>query len=255
MLTPTNSKRSHTGFLTGTVVVLLGIGLLLSQMGMVPADKIFRLWPLLLVWVGLGRLFEYRLCPHRAIWGVFVILTGVLLELNEFNIYAFHLHTLWPIFVIAGGLLIVWQSLAPRPSPPNPNAGAAANWVDYFQGRFHMNSDSSDLNAIAVLGGVKRNITSKKFRGGRVTAILGGVELDFIDADIEGDEAILDVSSLMGGVEIRVPDSWNVTIETVAFLAGSSDERRRAPVPAPGVTPKHLVIRGATILAGIEVKN
>jgi hypothetical protein len=116
-------------------------------------------------------------------------------------------------------------------------------------------STGSDLNAVAIFGGVQRNITSKKFRGGRVTAILGGVELDFIDADIEGEEAILDVSSLMGGVEIRVPDTWNVTIETIAFLAGSSDERRRAPTPAPGVTPKHLIIRGATILAGIEVKN
>jgi predicted membrane protein len=252
MLTPTNSKRSHAGFLMGTLVVLLGIGLLLSQMGLVAADKIVRLWPLLLVWAGLGRVFEFRRCPQRAIWGVFVILMGVMLELNEFNIYAFHLHTIWPIFVIAGGLLIVWQSMAPR---PNPDAGAAANWFDYFQGRFHMDSNSSDLNAVAVLGGVQRNITSKKFRGGRVIAILGGVELDFIDADIEGDEAILDVSSLMGGVEIRVPDAWNVTIETVAFLAGSSDERRRAPTPAPGAIPKHLIIRGATILAGIEVKN
>jgi len=254
MLTPTNSKRSHTGFLMGTLVVLLGIGLLLSQMGLVAADKIVRLWPCLLIWAGLGRVFEDRRCPQRAIWGVFVVLVGVMLQLDELNIYVFHLHTIWPIFVIAGGLLIVWQSVAPRPSP-NPGAAPTANWFDYFQGRFHMDSTGTDLNAVAILGGVKRNITSKKFTSGRVTAIMGGVELDFIDADIEGDEAILDVSSLMGGVEIRVPDTWNVTIETVAFLAGSSDERRRAPAPAPGVTPKHLIIRGATILAGIEVKN
>jgi predicted membrane protein len=245
----------------GTLVVLLGIALLLSQMGIVDADKIVRLWPLLLIWAGLGRVFEFRRSPQRAIWGVFVILVGVMLQLDQLNIFVFHLHTIWPIFVIGGGLMIVWQSLLPRPrlpnppDSPNPNAGATANWFDYFQGRFHMDSNSSDLNAIAVLGGVQRNITTKNFRGGRVTAILGGVELDFSDADIEGDEAILDVSSLMGGVEIRVPDTWNVTIETVAFLAGSSDERRRAPNPAPGVVPKHLIIRGATILAGIEVKN
>jgi len=254
MSTQPNSSHSHSGFLVGTLVVLLGIGLLLSQMGIMAADKIVRLWPLLLIWAGLGRVIEFRHFPRRAIWGVFVILVGVMLQLDQFDVYVFHLHTIWPIFVIVGGLLIVWQSLAPR---PNPDCAPNAGWFDYFQGRFQMDSSStgSDLNAVAIFGGVQRNITSKKFRGGRVTAILGGVELDFIDADIEGEQAILDVSSLMGGVEIRVPDTWNVTIETVAFLAGSSDERRRAPTPAPGVIPKHLIIRGATILAGIEVKN
>jgi len=59
----------------------------------------------------------------------------------------------------------------------------------------------------------------------------------------------------LGGIEIRVPDSWNVTFEAVAILAGSSDERRRTPIPAAGVTPKHLIIRGAAVLAGVEVKK
>ena len=235
----------------GSLVVILGIGLLLSQMGVIAGDKIVRLWPLLMIWAGFNRIIEVRGNPRRALWGVFVIVMGSMFLLDQFDIYHFQIRHMWPVFVIVGGLIMVLQSLGPRNEPAGRIRGS---WFDYCQDSLRVDPNS-DLNAIAVFGGVQRNVTSQKFRGGRLTAIIGGIEIDFSGAEIDGAEAILEVTAFLGGIEIRVPDSWNVTFEAVAILAGSSDERRRTPIPAAGVTPKHLIIRGAAVLAGVEVKN
>jgi predicted membrane protein len=252
MPTPIDANRSHSGFLLGILVVLLGIGLLLGQMGIIDGDKLVRFWPLLLIVAGIGRIIEFRSYPRRAVWGGLITCLGIVFQLQELNIHYFRLQTMWPVFLIAAGVWIVMNSFgSKKPS----DREAIPNWADYFQGRFQMDSSGSDLNAVAVFGGVQRNITSKKFKSGRLTAIMGGIEIDFIDADIDGDEAILDATAILGGIEIRVPDTWNVSFEAVALLAGSNDERRRGPVPNPGVTPKHLIIRGAAVLAGVTVKN
>src|ERR1700722_8865455 len=247
-----DANRARAGFVVGILAVLIGTALLLGQMGIIDGDKIVRFWPMLLVVAGFGRIIEFRRNPGRALGGVLVICLGVIFQLNELNVRFFNLRTMWPVFLIVGGLWIVVHSFLPG---WGVDRAAASDWVHNFQGKFQIDSTGSDLNAVAVLGGVQRNVTSRKFKRGTLTAIMGGVEIDFVDADMEGDEAVLDASAILGGIEIRVPDSWNVSFELIALLAGTSDERRRAPIPHTGVTPKHLIIRGTAVLAGVSVKN
>ena len=198
-----------------------------------------------------GASLNFAGIPGRALGGVLVICLGVIFQLNELNISFLSTFTRFGRYsLIVGGLWIVLHSFLPHWGADR-DAASAIGSINY-QGRFQMDSTGSDLNAVAVLGGVQRNITSNKFKSGRLTAIMGGVEIDFVDADIEGDEAILDASAILGGIEIRVPDSWNVSFELVALLAGSSDERRRAPMPNSGAIPKHLIIRGAAVFAGVD---
>src|SRR5688572_23384479 len=65
---------------------------------------------------------------------------------------------------------------------------------------------SNTFSDLAIMGGVKRTNLSKDFRGGEATAVMGGIEIDLRDAVMDRDEAVLDVSSVMGGVKIRVPE-------------------------------------------------
>ena len=65
--------------------------------------------------------------------------------------------------------------------------------------------------------------------GGNVTAIFGGVELDFRGADIEGEEAVIYVEAVFGGIEIVVPERWNVAFEVQSVFAGYSDEDSTTP--------------------------
>jgi predicted membrane protein len=85
---------------------------------------------------------------------------------------------------------------------------------------------------------------------------MGGIELDFRGAEIEGEEAVLSVEAIFGGIEITVPDHWHVIFEGENVFGGYSDETRAPAVDAMGTTPKKfLILRGRCVFGGISVKN
>ena len=102
-----------------------------------------------------------------------------------------------------------------------------------------------------MLSGVKRVITSKEFRGGELTSFMGGCEIDLRDADMKGNEAQINVNILMGGIEIRVPMGWTVSVEATPIMGGVED---KTYLPKEGFS-KRLVITGSIIMGGVEIKN
>jgi hypothetical protein len=103
---------------------------------------------------------------------------------------------------------------------------------------------------VAVLGGVNRGNNSRTFRGGDLTAVMGGCQIDLRNASIEG-EAVIDVFAMWCGVEIRVPENWSVSGRVTTILGGYEDKSR----PPRDAATQRLVLRGMVIMGGIEIKN
>jgi hypothetical protein len=114
-------------------------------------------------------------------------------------------------------------------------------------------SADPEFDYMAIFGMIKQRVTVKNFRGGRLTALCGGFEIDLTRADIEGPSAIIDASALMGGGEIRVPPTWIVEIRGVAILGGYTDETHQ-DVTDPA-TAKRLIVKGMAALGGVVIKN
>jgi hypothetical protein len=91
--------------------------------------------------------------------------------------------------------------------------------------------------------------SSLDFRGGEITAIMGGVELDLRGATIQS-EAVLNVFSVWGGIVLRVPNDWTIVNNGIAIMAGIDDQT----VPAMN-SGKRLIVKGYAIMAGVEIKN
>jgi len=126
--------------------------------------------------------------------------------------------------------------------PAEPDGSVDANPV----------SSNSVLSAKAILGGVERRIISQDFRGGDVSAIMGGCNLDFRGALIKPpNQAVLEVFALCGGIEIRVPEDWTVVSE-LGVILGGVDERKASP---PKDESKRFILRGTVLMGGVEVKN
>src|SRR5215470_7030241 len=68
-----------------------------------------------------------------------------------------------------------------------------------------ISTKESTFSSTAVLGAIERRNSSSAFRTAEASAFMGGVDLDLRDATMEGDEARIEVSAVMGGIEIRVP--------------------------------------------------
>jgi hypothetical protein len=113
-------------------------------------------------------------------------------------------------------------------------------------------TDTSDtIRAIALLGGVKRKCVSQDFRGGEVTAIIGGCELDLRHASISSGRAVIDTFAFWGGIQIKVPQEWSVELQGTPILGAFDDKTVRAG----GDGSKVLVVRGVALMGGVDLKN
>ncbi|MGH9366072.1 MAG: hypothetical protein ACRD3M_00160, partial [Thermoanaerobaculia bacterium] len=111
----------------------------------------------------------------------------------------------------------------------------------------------STLKEFALMGGVEVAVRDQDFRGGEVTAIMGGFEVDLRSAGISGESATIEVFTVFGGVEFKVPQEWNVVVRGMPILgmfANSTKALRDGSLPT-----KTLVIQGTAIMGGVEVNN
>src|SRR6185295_390938 len=99
------------------------------------------------------------------------------------------------------------------------------------------------------LGTRKEKVTARNYRGGRIIAFMGGCELDLRQADMENGPAEIEIIALMGGVEIKVPEGWEV-IGNMLPIMGGADIRTKA---APG--GRKLVVNGVVCMAGVDIKS
>jgi predicted membrane protein len=235
----------HWGFVWGLLIALVGTALLLHQLGIIPIDLVARFWPLLLVVFGVMNLMTHS----GRFFGFLLILAGVFLQLNKLGITHLSFADLWPIALIAVGLLLMWGSLETR-GFLRAKAKAFKDFRDQVTGA---TGPLTMMNAVAVFGGCERRVAGQNFQGGRATAVFGGIELDFRDADMQ-DEAVLEINCIFGGVEIRVPEAWHVHSRNLPVFGGYEDKTRHPNNPAVG-SPKTLIVTGMVIFGGIEIKN
>ena len=106
------------------------------------------------------------------------------------------------------------------------------------------------INATAVFCGIKKTILSKNFKGGKITNLFSGTELDFTNADING-IAILDISQAFGETTIVVPNDWRIETDLSQFLSEVDDMRPNKSKKA--ASDKILVLRGVSMCAGVDV--
>jgi predicted membrane protein len=229
-------EASRLGLVWGALIVAAGVALLLDHMGVIAIGSLFRFWPMILIFFGVGHLFT----PSNRAWGGILIVVGAVFQLNSLGITHLRFADLWPLAIIAVGLILMWGAL----KPPIVVKGSV---------------DAADvLEAVAIFGGTERRIKSQTFKGGRATSIFGGIELDFRDANIDGDEATLDINCIFGGVEIRVPDTWNVHSRSIPVLGGYSDKTgpsSSAPQDPSQPKRKTLIVTGTVIFGGVEIAN
>ncbi len=230
--------RGRGGIITGAILMMVGLAFLLDNLGYISIGSLWRFWPMLLVLAGVLN-FIYR----RRAWGTLLMLAGILLQLNQLGKIHFGWAQFWPMALIVLGLFVIWGALEGRNKSAVSRSTAGGD-------------PRTTLNEAVVFGGLERRMTSQDFQGGDITAIFGGVELDLTEANMQANQATLAITAIFGGVEVRVPPSWQVAFRGAPIFGGIEDKTRTARVDDPASPNlKTLVITGAVIFGGLEIKN
>ena len=215
----------------GLFIIGLGIIFTLDNLQIVDGRQFLRYWPVALMALGL-----VKIASGDGGWkgGAVLTFVGGVLLLNNLGIIRARLWDFWPLILIGGGALLAWRGWQGVPDAPVSTNG------------------SSVLTGVAVLSGFDRTIDSQTFHGGELTAIMGGGKIDLRGARMGDGVAVLTIYALMGGVELRIPDSWMVENKVVYFMGGAEDRTRRS---AGGSPAPRLILRGFVMMGGVEIRN
>ena len=243
----------------GGILILLGIIYALDSFNVLSAGDILEFWPLILIGIGATKISQARFSSQRTA-GFILVAIGSVFLLRSFHLVWFRGRDLWPVvFLLVGGFL-VWQALARRRAPAGGDGEASPGERVLENAREGLAASrdgqrevGSVLNEFAFMGGGDRVVRAQDFRGGEITAIMGGFGIDLRGAAIAGDSATINIFTLWGGVDLKVPEEWNVVMEGAPILGvftNSAKAFRQGDVAA-----KTLFITGAAIMGGVEVKN
>jgi predicted membrane protein len=240
----TGRRRGHIW--TGLFLLTIGAVLLLDQFGFPFPDWLFN-WHVLLILFGLFLGFKKG---FRGGGWIIMILVGGFFLMQDFFPGIRIQRYMWPAILIGVGLLILVR----------PHRKIRRSWCmeeepgknDYKSVRDQEVHSSEDfLDTTSLFSGVHRKVVSKNFKGGDVTNVMGGTEINLSQADIQG-TVVLEITQVMGGTKLIVPPHWEVRSEITAILAGYEDKREHVTAANPD---KVLVLHGTSLLGGIELKS
>jgi predicted membrane protein len=247
--------RGEGKLVLGIFVVLIGIVFLLDNLGVLHFYNVWAFWPALMILLGIVRMITSYSNAGR-ISGVVLFAVGAILLANNLGYIPWNLWSLfWPLLLIVWGLGMLFRGYDRwgagfrfgGPTNYDPSTGARTNF-------FKPPAESIDsLHQWAVFGGSRRRINSQNFQGGEVLAIFGGVRVDLRQAATTLNEVHLDANALFGGVDIRIPANWSVTMRGTGIFGGFED-RSRGDENVIQMNKTTLVVSGMAMFGGVSVK-
>lgn len=248
-------NHHRPGLWPGLLLVSIGAGLMARELGLLPPQVgVLDFWPLFIVAIGVSVLLRAGGVVSAILALGFIALGGVLLAGNLGFVTA-SATRFWPVLLVLLGLWTLlrggrqpeWEGPPPfdtdRPSQSDPIVARPE--------RTRM-ADPDRLKRQYFGSGAQLRIESQAWKGGELAVTVGGVELDLRNAQLDPEGAVLDVRVLMGGVDIRVPDTWQVQCDVTPLLGGADDMTRSTQ--GAGSAPRLRVV-GKVTLGGVSIQN
>lgn len=232
-----NPQRNSSQVILGVIVLVIGVLFLADNLSLFSVRHVIGFWPALFIGIGTVKLYQARSSGQASSYAIGggLLLIGGLMVLNQIGFIHFRLRDWWPAILIAIGASVLWRGV---------NAGR-----EQIARSLPAQPGDGRLNAVAIMSGNEQRFGNSPFRGGEATAVMGAVELDLRQAQLEG-EARLHVFAFWGGIDLQVPPDWEVVVNGVPLL-GAIEVKTLPPMHSD----KRLVIEGWAIMGAVEVKN
>ena len=228
------------------ILIAVGGALILREAGMPLPDLLFH-WPMILIVVGLFVGFKHG---FRGPGWLIMLAIGSFFLFDEVRPDYISYRFFWPAMIVAAGIIILIRPRRGGYLHMNRNSDSRRN-PSGVGGLGGNQSGEDRIDSSTVLGGMRKTIVSKHFKGGSVNCVLGGTEIDMSQADIDG-KVILEINQVMGATKLVVPSHWEIQCNVNSAFGSVEDKRKLDRITNP---EKLLVIEGSSVFGGIEIKN
>jgi len=241
-------QNNNSKILIGVLLIIIGIFSLAGNFLPLP----FHFTRYLFSMPGLMMLFGVIiLIKHKnSVGGIFLVAIGGYWFLSRYADIPlkFYLMEYWPILIIGLGIYIILKRESNRTyqEPIGPGVTPDAN--------FDSKIDIDYLDEVNILGAGRKVLNSDNFRGGKITAFLGGTDIDLHECSLAEGTNIIDLTVIFGGVDFIVPRDWKVIVNVTSIFGGFDDKRIIAPNQIQE-SNKILIIRGFVLFGGGHLKT
>lgn len=234
------AQLNSSKILLGSILVIVGGLFLLRSFNLLPFEisHIIFSWRFIIFIIGIIIFIN----SDNKVLGSILTIVGTLLLLPKIFPYYIHIDggMIVGIIIIGLGIYIILRT---------------------GRSNFHPMIDSSNkkgkqdfIDDVAVFGGGEKIISSDNFKGGSITAIFGGSEIDLTPCKLAEGTNLINVTAIFGGTTIIVPRDWNVIVNVTPLFGGFSNKIRREPNFVIDQT-RTLIIKGIAIFGGGEIKT
>lgn len=225
--------KNFNKILWGIVLIIIGVMIGLNILGWTDINFFFRgWWTLIIIIPCLIGLFSDE--QEGKIANLIGVIIGVMLLLATRGIIDFTL--IWkmivPIIFIAIGLSIIFNETIKSKISSKVKEGKK-NGLE---------------NITATFSEQKVNKDNEEFKGANLDSVFGGVVLDLRKANIEN-EAVINASSIFGGIEIFVPEDVNIKVKSTPIFGGVSNKTSNKKE-----NQKTIYIEAFAMFGGVEIK-
>jgi len=238
-----------SGAIVGLMLIVGGSLLFLDNLAILPFDVTDAFWPLVLIVFGAAVLIRTQSIAVK-VWAITGMVAGALLMLGNYHLIHANADILWPLILIATGIVMLIYRLRFREFANKVNLG------------LHVGSNSkgnvtdNKLQETAIFSAIKRRVEAANFEGGELNCIFGSIELDLRrDGFVAtGRVVVVEANAIFGGIEIRIPETWKLSLQGTAVF-GSYEDKTIPPRPEPGVDIPTLVVRGGAAFGSVVIRN
>lgn len=238
----------------GLILIAIGLIMLFNYLGYTDIrvmDILFSYWPLILIYIGIKMLFD-RSSKSEIIIGALLCFLGLGLLGDNLNVFRFDIGyfigLIWPVAMILIGLSLMYN-----PKQKKKVSGHSKNNYkgDILENKTTLNAKAETLDSYNIENKspkIKVNLTKDSdydgdyetessfkeihtvlddsfeelwdIKDGSYTAFIGGVELDISKAKFLKEEVNINLTAVMGGIEILVPRDVTIHCKGTAVLGG-----------------------------------
>lgn len=215
------------------------------------------------------------------IWGIVLIVIGVVYGLNTLNVISIDLFFSgwWTLFIIIPCMISLFTNKDKMGSIIGLIVGillflGANDIIDYdliwklifpliiitlglsliFKDR-KITKKAEDITEdknsgiTAIFSGEEVSYDNRVFTGGNLTSIFGGIECDLRRAKIKND-VIINTYSFFGGIDILAPDNVKVSVSSTSLFGGVDNKKKNSD----NTSDMTIYVNAICIFGGVDIK-